>query len=155
MQCNVCLFSRSQVPAYLCTSPLPLEAAEETAEPPEGCSIAGSGIRRKKRRRRRMRPDTHLREDACSSSEERERDKEWEKESDHAAQDSAIEEQLATALQLGLVSLTDSTEQKDAQKHHRTVSDCQYEWPPHTDMWFNIHIWTGRYGNNIAILFHS
>uniref|UniRef100_A0A3Q1JNU2 phosphatidate phosphatase n=1 Tax=Anabas testudineus TaxID=64144 RepID=A0A3Q1JNU2_ANATE len=64
------------VPAHLCTSPLPLELPEETAEASEGSFVAGSGTRRKKRRRKRVRSDTHLREDGSSSSEEREREKE-------------------------------------------------------------------------------
>uniref|UniRef100_A0A8C3A1F6 phosphatidate phosphatase n=1 Tax=Cyclopterus lumpus TaxID=8103 RepID=A0A8C3A1F6_CYCLU len=65
----------SQVPSHLCTSPIPLEDPEELEEIPEGSSVAGSGARRKKRRRKRMRSDTHLREEAGSSSDEREREK--------------------------------------------------------------------------------
>ncbi|XP_031132534.1 phosphatidate phosphatase LPIN3 [Sander lucioperca] len=41
----------SQVPAHLCTSPIPLEVPEEIEETPEGSSITGSGS------------DTHLREE--------------------------------------------------------------------------------------------
>uniref|UniRef100_A0A8C9X0L0 phosphatidate phosphatase n=1 Tax=Sander lucioperca TaxID=283035 RepID=A0A8C9X0L0_SANLU len=77
----------SQVPAHLCTSPIPLEVPEEIEETPEGSSITGSGARRKKRRRKRMRSDTHLREEASSSSDEREREKEWERESDQTGQE--------------------------------------------------------------------
>ncbi|XP_026204712.1 phosphatidate phosphatase LPIN2-like isoform X2 [Anabas testudineus] len=89
------------VPAHLCTSPLPLELPEETAEASEGSFVAGSGTRRKKRRRKRVRSDTHLREDGSSSSEEREREKEeWERESDQAAQESSILEESVTALQM-------------------------------------------------------
>uniref|UniRef100_A0A7N6APG7 phosphatidate phosphatase n=1 Tax=Anabas testudineus TaxID=64144 RepID=A0A7N6APG7_ANATE len=73
--------NENMVPAHLCTSPLPLELPEETAEASEGSFVAGSGTRRKKRRRKRVRSDTHLREDGSSSSEEREREKEeWERE---------------------------------------------------------------------------
>ncbi|XP_067359462.1 phosphatidate phosphatase LPIN2-like isoform X1 [Channa argus] len=89
----------AQVPAHLCTSPLPLEFPEETADTPEGTSIAGSGNRRKKRRRRRMRSDTNWREGASSSSEEREREKEWERDSDVGGQESPAQEELITALQ--------------------------------------------------------
>ncbi|KAK5872796.1 hypothetical protein PBY51_013459 [Eleginops maclovinus] len=90
----------SQVPAHLCTSPIPLEAAEEIEETPEGASITGSGARRKKRRRKRIRSDTHLREEASSSSEEREREKEWERESDPARQDSPAQDEPLTPLQV-------------------------------------------------------
>ncbi|XP_038157675.1 phosphatidate phosphatase LPIN2-like isoform X2 [Cyprinodon tularosa] len=70
-----------QVPAYLCTSPIPQEAPEEidvaTEEP---------GARRKKRRRRRVRSDSHLREEVSSSSEERDRE-ESEREADAASKE--------------------------------------------------------------------
>uniref|UniRef100_A0A671XNU8 Lipin 3 n=1 Tax=Sparus aurata TaxID=8175 RepID=A0A671XNU8_SPAAU len=65
----------SEVPAHLCTSPIPLEGPEEIEETAEGSFVAGSGARRKKRRRKRIRSDTHLREEASSSSDEREREK--------------------------------------------------------------------------------
>lgn len=90
---------QSQVPAHLCTSPIPLEAPEEIEETPEGSSVAGSGARRKKRRRKRMRSDTHLREDN-SSSDEREREKEFERESDQAGQESPAQEELLSPLQV-------------------------------------------------------
>uniref|UniRef100_A0AAQ6IAY6 phosphatidate phosphatase n=1 Tax=Anabas testudineus TaxID=64144 RepID=A0AAQ6IAY6_ANATE len=45
--------NENMVPAHLCTSPLPLELPEETAEASEGSFVAGSGTRRKKRRRKR------------------------------------------------------------------------------------------------------
>ncbi|XP_031132484.1 phosphatidate phosphatase LPIN2-like isoform X2 [Sander lucioperca] len=90
----------SQVPAHLCTSPIPLEVPEEIEETPEGSSITGSGARRKKRRRKRMRSDTHLREEASSSSDEREREKEWERESDQTGQESPAKEEPVTPLQL-------------------------------------------------------
>lgn len=103
--------SLSQVPAHLCTSPLPLELPEETAEAPEGSFITGSGTRRKKRRRKRMRSDTHLREDVSSSSDEREREKEeWERESDQAGQEGPVQEELVTALQMRSVIKTLTTE---------------------------------------------
>ncbi|XP_041638902.1 zgc:123305 isoform X2 [Cheilinus undulatus] len=82
----------SQVPAHLCTSPIPLEAPEDLDEMAEGSSVSGSGHRRKKRRRKRMRSDTHLRDDAGSSSDEREREREWERESDQAGQESPVKE---------------------------------------------------------------
>ncbi|XP_070758044.1 phosphatidate phosphatase LPIN2 [Enoplosus armatus] len=87
-----------EVPAHLCTSPIPLELPEEIEETAEGSSIAGSGARRKKRRRKRMRSDTHLREEARSSSEEREREKERERESDQAGQESPAKEEPVTPL---------------------------------------------------------
>lgn len=71
---------QSQVPAHLCTSPIPLEIPEEMEESTEGTSVAVSGTRRKKRRRKRIRSDNHVRDAARSSSEER--DKEWERESE-------------------------------------------------------------------------
>uniref|UniRef100_A0A8D3CM88 phosphatidate phosphatase n=1 Tax=Scophthalmus maximus TaxID=52904 RepID=A0A8D3CM88_SCOMX len=92
----------AQVPAHLCTSPIPLELPEETEETPEGSSATGSGARRKKRRRKRMRSDTHLREDN-SSSDEREREKEWEREGDHAGPESPAQEDLLSPLQVRLV----------------------------------------------------
>ncbi|XP_035006034.1 phosphatidate phosphatase LPIN2 isoform X1 [Hippoglossus stenolepis] len=89
----------AQVPAHLCTSPIPLEVPEETEETLEGSSFAGSGARRKKRRRKRMRSDTHLREEH-SSSDEREREKDWERESDQAGPESPAQEDLVSTLQL-------------------------------------------------------
>ncbi|XP_042357426.1 zgc:123305 isoform X2 [Plectropomus leopardus] len=89
----------SEVPAHLCTSPIPLEVPEEIEETPEGSSIAGSGTRRKKRRRKRMRSDTHLREEARSSSDEREREREWERESE-AGQESPLKDEPVQPLQV-------------------------------------------------------
>ncbi|XP_041836441.1 zgc:123305 isoform X2 [Melanotaenia boesemani] len=80
-----------EVPAHLCTSPIPLEVSEEIEETTEGTPITGS--RRKKRRRKRMRSDTHLREEASSSSEEREKECE-------AHQESPESEELSTPLQV-------------------------------------------------------
>uniref|UniRef100_A0A8C4DRQ8 phosphatidate phosphatase n=1 Tax=Dicentrarchus labrax TaxID=13489 RepID=A0A8C4DRQ8_DICLA len=60
----------SQVPAHLCTSPIPLELPEEIEETTEGSFISGSGIRRKKRRRKRIRSDTHLREESVSADKD-------------------------------------------------------------------------------------
>lgn len=91
--------TESQVPAHLCTSPIPREVSEEVDETAEGPSVAGSGSRRKKRRRKRMRSDTHLREEANSSSDEREREKEWEKESE-TGQESPVKEQPSLPLQI-------------------------------------------------------
>lgn len=96
-----------QVPAHLCTSPLPLEIPEETAEASEGSFIAGSGTRRKKRRRKRMRSENHLREDASSSSDERQREKEeWDRESDQAGQETPAQEEDVAALQMRSVIKT-------------------------------------------------
>ncbi|XP_059184903.1 phosphatidate phosphatase LPIN2-like isoform X2 [Centropristis striata] len=89
-----------EVPAHLCTSPILLELPDEIEETPEGSSSAGSGARRKKRRRKRIRSDSHLREDAWSSSDEREREKEWERESDQAGHESPVKEDSATSMQV-------------------------------------------------------
>lgn len=91
---------QSQVPAHLCTSPIPLEGPEDMEETPEGAYITGSGARRKKRRRKRIRSDTHLREEASSSSEEREREKEWERESDPTGGESPAADEPLTPLQI-------------------------------------------------------
>ncbi|XP_026162730.1 phosphatidate phosphatase LPIN2 [Mastacembelus armatus] len=88
-----------EVPAHLCTSPIPLDVPEEIAESTEGSSIAGSAARRKKRRRKRMRSDPHLKEDTSSSSDEREKEKDSERESDQAKQESPAHKELVTALQ--------------------------------------------------------
>ncbi|KAF3855967.1 hypothetical protein F7725_016690, partial [Dissostichus mawsoni] len=102
----------SQVPAHLCTSPIPLEDPEEMEETPEGASITGSGARRKKRRRKRIRSDTHLREEASSSSEEREREKEWERESDPAGGESPAIDEPLTPLQISNVFYSRSSSPK-------------------------------------------
>lgn len=59
----------------------------------------GSGARKKKRRRKRMRSDNHLREEVGSSSEERDRLKEYEREADASLWDSPTSEDLSTPLQ--------------------------------------------------------
>ncbi|XP_017278417.2 zgc:123305 isoform X3 [Kryptolebias marmoratus] len=89
-----------EVPAHLCTSPIPQEVLEETEETAEGTPFTGSGARRKKRRRKRVRSDSHLREEASSSSEERDRDKECEREADPAQWDSPTSGDLSTPLQI-------------------------------------------------------
>uniref|UniRef100_A0A7N5ZXF4 phosphatidate phosphatase n=1 Tax=Anabas testudineus TaxID=64144 RepID=A0A7N5ZXF4_ANATE len=115
--------NENMVPAHLCTSPLPLELPEETAEASEGSFVAGSGTRRKKRRRKRVRSDTHLREDGSSSSEEREREKEeWERESDQAAQESSILEESVTALQMRSVIKTHTSMVTPSKLTHRPSS---------------------------------
>uniref|UniRef100_A0A665T6T4 phosphatidate phosphatase n=1 Tax=Echeneis naucrates TaxID=173247 RepID=A0A665T6T4_ECHNA len=82
----------SQVPAHLCTSPIPLELPEDIEENLEGSSVYGSGTRKKKRRHKRMRSGSHLRDDN-SSSDEREREKEWERgETSQVAQESPGQE---------------------------------------------------------------
>uniref|UniRef100_A0AAQ5WWD3 phosphatidate phosphatase n=1 Tax=Amphiprion ocellaris TaxID=80972 RepID=A0AAQ5WWD3_AMPOC len=84
-----------EVPAHLCTSPIPLEGHEDLEETTEGSSIIA---RRKKRRRKRIRSDNHLREDANSSSDERERERECERETDQAQLESPALEELTTPL---------------------------------------------------------
>ncbi|XP_024125419.1 phosphatidate phosphatase LPIN2 isoform X1 [Oryzias melastigma] len=79
-----------EVPAYLCTSPIPLELPEEVEEAAEGTPVIGVGARKKKRRRKRVRSENHPREEASTSSEEREAD----------PQDSPASEEMSTPLQL-------------------------------------------------------
>uniref|UniRef100_A0A3P9MXZ2 phosphatidate phosphatase n=1 Tax=Poecilia reticulata TaxID=8081 RepID=A0A3P9MXZ2_POERE len=66
-----------EVPAHLCTSPIPLEVPEETDVIAEG-SVA----RKKKRRRRHVRYDTQQRDETNSSSEERDKEEQSTKDSD-------------------------------------------------------------------------
>ncbi|TVK90513.1 Phosphatidate phosphatase LPIN2 [Bagarius yarrelli] len=63
----------AEVPAHLCTSPIPMEAPD-VSEVAESFSSTTSSLstRRKKRRKKRMRSDAHLHEEVSSSSEERE-----------------------------------------------------------------------------------
>ncbi|KAM8914290.1 phosphatidate phosphatase LPIN2 isoform 2-T2 [Spinachia spinachia] len=91
-----------QVPAHLCTSPIPHDNPDPIEETPEGSAVAGSGARRKKRRRKRIRSDTPLREEASSSSDEREREKEWERESDPAGQESPVKEHISKSVYYSL-----------------------------------------------------
>ncbi|KAI3370291.1 hypothetical protein L3Q82_025069, partial [Scortum barcoo] len=90
----------SQVPAHLCTSPIPLEVSEEVEETAEGSSVPGSGARRKKRRRKRIRSDTHLREEASSSSDEREKEKEWERENNQGGPEIPAKDDPVSPLQV-------------------------------------------------------
>ncbi|MBN3322609.1 LPIN2 phosphatase, partial [Atractosteus spatula] len=59
---------QDRVPAHLCTSPIPLESAEDCEAP--GTPLSGAS-RRKKRRRKRTRSDAPWREEGSSSSDER------------------------------------------------------------------------------------
>uniref|UniRef100_A0A665T964 phosphatidate phosphatase n=1 Tax=Echeneis naucrates TaxID=173247 RepID=A0A665T964_ECHNA len=87
-----------EVPAHLCTSPIPLELPEDIEENLEGSSVYGSGTRKKKRRHKRMRSGSHLRDDN-SSSDEREREKEWERgETSQVAQESPGQEEFVSQL---------------------------------------------------------
>ncbi|XP_030632401.1 phosphatidate phosphatase LPIN2 [Chanos chanos] len=62
-----------EVPAHLCTSPIPIEVPENEEAVETHSSTSSSSSRRKKRRKKRLRSDTHLRsEGSSSSSEERE-----------------------------------------------------------------------------------
>uniref|UniRef100_A0A8C1H700 phosphatidate phosphatase n=1 Tax=Cyprinus carpio carpio TaxID=630221 RepID=A0A8C1H700_CYPCA len=62
----------TRVPAHLCTSPIPTDVPEVSEVTESPSSITSSSSRRKKRRRKRARSDTHLREEASSSSDEKE-----------------------------------------------------------------------------------
>lgn len=59
----------SEVPAHLCTSPIPLEMSGEREVSTEGPSPNGVSGRKKKRRRKRVRSDNHLRDEGSSSDE--------------------------------------------------------------------------------------
>uniref|UniRef100_A0A673M8I9 phosphatidate phosphatase n=1 Tax=Sinocyclocheilus rhinocerous TaxID=307959 RepID=A0A673M8I9_9TELE len=61
-----------EVPAHLCTSPIPTDVPEVSEVIESLSSTASSSNRRKKRRRKRARSDTHVHEDASSSSDEKE-----------------------------------------------------------------------------------
>ncbi|KAK7916120.1 hypothetical protein WMY93_011881 [Mugilogobius chulae] len=69
----------SEVPAHLCTSPIPREP-EDQQEPAEGATASGG--RRRKRRKKRARSDCHHR-DESSSEEREEREEREESESPH------------------------------------------------------------------------
>ncbi|XP_028301629.1 phosphatidate phosphatase LPIN2 isoform X2 [Gouania willdenowi] len=87
-----------EVPAHLCTSPIPCEAPEDLEKSTEAPFVSGSaGARRKKRRRKRIRSDTHLREQACSSSDENEM---CEHENDQPLQESPSPKETRTPLQV-------------------------------------------------------
>uniref|UniRef100_A0A671Q610 phosphatidate phosphatase n=1 Tax=Sinocyclocheilus anshuiensis TaxID=1608454 RepID=A0A671Q610_9TELE len=62
----------TRVPAHLCTSPIPTDVPEVSEVIESLSSAASSSNRRKKRRRKRARSDTHVHEDASSSSDEKE-----------------------------------------------------------------------------------
>uniref|UniRef100_A0A673M172 phosphatidate phosphatase n=1 Tax=Sinocyclocheilus rhinocerous TaxID=307959 RepID=A0A673M172_9TELE len=62
----------TRVPAHLCTSPIPTDVPEVSEVIESLSSTASSSNRRKKRRRKRARSDTHVHEDASSSSDEKE-----------------------------------------------------------------------------------
>uniref|UniRef100_A0A8C1UKX8 phosphatidate phosphatase n=1 Tax=Cyprinus carpio TaxID=7962 RepID=A0A8C1UKX8_CYPCA len=62
----------TRVPAHLCTSPIPTDVPDVSEVTESPSSITSSSSRRKKRRRKRARSDTHLREEASSSSDEKE-----------------------------------------------------------------------------------
>uniref|UniRef100_A0A671L7F7 phosphatidate phosphatase n=1 Tax=Sinocyclocheilus anshuiensis TaxID=1608454 RepID=A0A671L7F7_9TELE len=62
----------TRVPAHLCTSPIPTDIPEVSEMTESPSSITSSSSRRKKRHRKRARSDTHLREEASSSSDEKE-----------------------------------------------------------------------------------
>ncbi|XP_019942554.1 phosphatidate phosphatase LPIN2 isoform X2 [Paralichthys olivaceus] len=118
----------AQVPAHLCTSPIPLEVPEETEETPEGSSFAGSGARRKKRRRKRIRSDTHLREE-YSSSDEREREKEWERDCDQAGPESPSQEDLVSPLQVSKSVYYSLSEEPSEEMSPTQTRDTR----PHSD----------------------
>uniref|UniRef100_A0A7N9AJZ8 phosphatidate phosphatase n=1 Tax=Mastacembelus armatus TaxID=205130 RepID=A0A7N9AJZ8_9TELE len=117
-----------EVPAHLCTSPIPLDVPEEIAESTEGSSIAGSAARRKKRRRKRMRSDPHLKEDTSSSSDEREKEKDSERESDQAKQESPAHKELVTALQASRPSSPKSDSELFIKPQESSGPQMQWNW---------------------------
>ncbi|XP_032404825.1 phosphatidate phosphatase LPIN2 isoform X2 [Xiphophorus hellerii] len=80
------------VPAFLCTSPIPLEVPEETDVIAEG-----SGARKKKRWRKHVRYDNQQRDEANSSSEERDKEEESMRDSDAAQWESLSSQPLLTS----------------------------------------------------------
>ncbi|XP_043977593.1 zgc:123305 isoform X2 [Gambusia affinis] len=82
-----------EVPAFLCTSPIPLEVPEETDVIAEG-----PGARKKKWRRRHVHYDNQQRDEANSSSEERNKEEEESmKDSDAAQWESPSSKPLLTS----------------------------------------------------------
>ncbi|XP_014899964.1 phosphatidate phosphatase LPIN2 isoform X1 [Poecilia latipinna] len=81
-----------EVPAHLCTSPIPLEVPEDTDVIAEG-----SGARKKRRRRRHVRYDTQQRDETNSSSEERDKEEQSTKDSDAAQRESPSSTLLLTS----------------------------------------------------------
>lgn len=62
----------AEVPAHLCTSPIPTEVPEALEEAESPSTTSSSSTRRKKRRKIRIRSEAHLHEEVSSSSEEKE-----------------------------------------------------------------------------------
>ncbi|XP_049589449.1 zgc:123305 [Syngnathus scovelli] len=88
----------SEVPAHLCTSPIPFDVPQDTEETNDGSSLSGSGTRKKRRRRKCVRSDSRQREEAMSSSDEQEKDREWD--NDHSGQESPDKDTHGTQLQV-------------------------------------------------------
>uniref|UniRef100_A0AAX7VGB7 phosphatidate phosphatase n=1 Tax=Astatotilapia calliptera TaxID=8154 RepID=A0AAX7VGB7_ASTCA len=109
-----------EVPAHLCTSPIPLEVLDEMEETTEGSSLTGSCSRKKKRRRKRMRSESHLKEEVSSSSDERE--------SDHAQQNCTPSEELATKLQLSRSSSPKSDSELMVKTQESAGPQMQWNW---------------------------
>ncbi|KAM9813510.1 phosphatidate phosphatase LPIN2 [Neosynchiropus ocellatus] len=114
----------SEVPAHLCTSPIPRDAPEDS-EVAEALSVGGSGARRKKRRRKRVRSDSHLREDAALSSDEEEREKEWERDSDQTGPESPREEHVSSlqASKSVYYSLSEEPSEESGSLHTHPYSE--------------------------------
>uniref|UniRef100_A0AAX7SC83 phosphatidate phosphatase n=1 Tax=Astatotilapia calliptera TaxID=8154 RepID=A0AAX7SC83_ASTCA len=120
----------SQVPAHLCTSPIPLEVLDEMEETTEGSSLTGSCSRKKKRRRKRMRSESHLKEEVSSSSDERE--------SDHAQQNCTPSEELATKFKSVYYSLSEeANEDPGATQTRETHPHSDGEQSPSENVFFS------------------
>ncbi|XP_016424420.1 phosphatidate phosphatase LPIN2-like [Sinocyclocheilus rhinocerous] len=101
----------TRVPAHLCTSPIPTDVPEVSEMTESPSSITSSSSRRKKRRRKRARSDTHLREEASSSADEKE----------SLDQDVLKEESLLAASKSVYYSLTEEPYEEPSGAQSRDV----------------------------------
>ncbi|KAM7006045.1 phosphatidate phosphatase LPIN2 [Tautogolabrus adspersus] len=129
-----------EVPAHLCTSPIPHETPEELEETGEGPFMTGSGARKKKRRRKRIRSENHLRDEAGSSSDERERERELERESDQAGQESPAKEGPISSLHISksvYYSLSEEPSELAAMQTRDTHPQSDGEQSPSESVFFS------------------
>ncbi|XP_061688151.1 phosphatidate phosphatase LPIN2-like isoform X2 [Syngnathoides biaculeatus] len=114
-----------EVPAHLCTSPIPLDTPEDIEDTTDASSLSGSGTRRKRRRRKRVRSDSYHREEGSSSADEQEKDKDWD--GDGSGQDTLNKDKETTPLKVSksvYYSLSEEpTEEELALKDTHRYSD--------------------------------
>uniref|UniRef100_A0A665T6U2 phosphatidate phosphatase n=1 Tax=Echeneis naucrates TaxID=173247 RepID=A0A665T6U2_ECHNA len=135
-----------EVPAHLCTSPIPLELPEDIEENLEGSSVYGSGTRKKKRRHKRMRSGSHLRDDN-SSSDEREREKEWERgETSQVAQESPGQEEFVSQLHVCRPSSPKSDSELLVRPQESLGPQIQWNWGGFPTVRQKPHLHTGATG---------